>query len=419
MLLRVIWCRFMKKQFIWYFPIIYCSCLQASCSNLLRVLGGEWGSIDHVIVGSSRGAHVPDEVPQMLRAVLPEGKTLKYILENPGNPFDPKLLSQAERELEGFIAKLNSMGIKTSQPIVDDQFFSNPIVEKEFRIKSGLYAAMPRDGLLLLPPNLVVLSPMAWRSRQRESAAFSEVLESLKQSGLRVVQAPRPSLSDGSYVSDWHDTGDDKFQSVITEKEPLFDAADFIRFGSDIVGQLSHVTNQKGVEWIRSVLDKKYRLHIIEPNDTHPMHIDATILPLGAGKLLVHPERVPKELQQILQRSLFKDWQMLEAPYPNSGPRKAPLYFTSPWINMNMLVGSGWSFVEENDITMIDFLKRHQVEAIPMPFQHFQCLGGSFHCATVDIRWRKTEESVLHVGADLHIYMDQESGTYRVKRLFE
>jgi hypothetical protein len=50
-----------------------------------------------------------------------------------------------------------------------------------------LYAAMPRDNLLLLPPNIVVLAPMAWRSRYREHEAYKNVLIELKKLGLQVV----------------------------------------------------------------------------------------------------------------------------------------------------------------------------------------------------------------------------------------
>ncbi len=399
----------------------YASSLNAS--NCGKLLGGEWGPINHVIVGNPAGAHFPHEEASLLKATLPGGATLRHILQNQGRPFDSALVGKAEKEIQGFIARLNEIGVKTSQPKFSEDHFAQPILKADFQTKSGLYAAMPRDNLLLLPPNLVILSPMAWRSRQNEHAAYANVVQELQSLGLKVIEAPRPQLNDSTYVKNWHERSDGKFRSVINNHEPLFDAADFIRFGNHIVGQLSHVTNRKGVEWIRSVLDPKYHLHIVEFDDAHPMHIDATIMPLSLGKLLVHPDRVPTSLQKILRETLFSEWEFIEAPRPSEDRREAPLYFTSRWINMNMLVGANWAFTEARDQGMAQLLNKHGIEAIPVAFQNFQALGGSFHCATLDIRQRtqtQFDEDTQALGEieDTYFYRNVE-GEYKTKPLWE
>ena len=389
------------------------------CERILS-LGGEWGEITTVVIGNPVGARFPHEIPHMLEATLPAGKTLEEIISNPGRPFDPTLLAHASAEIDQVIMELKQLGIQVLQPNINEDFFANPIVQNAFRANSGFYAAMPRDNLLLLPPNLVVISPMAWRSRYREHEAYQDILRELQKIGLRVIEAPRPSLSDNTYVTGWRDQQDGIFRPVIRNEEPLFDAADFLRFGRHIIGQLSHVTNKKGIQWIRSVLGQEYRLHIIEFADEHPMHVDATLLPLSVGKVLVNPERVPKDLRDVLEDTLLHGWEMIEVPRPNEIPRETPLYLTSQWINMNILVGNRWAFVEKEDLNMAALLKAHGFEAIPFPFQHFQALGGSFHCSTLDLRRSEDIPSDdLTSNEDLHIFFDQKSRTYKTEPLHE
>jgi hypothetical protein len=141
---------------------------QAAINTVNPVLvGPEWGRIETIIVGNPKGARFPEEVSHMLRATLPSGPTLDEILKNPGKPFNRQLVLQANSEIDGFIQKLQEIGINVLQPMINEDFFSKPITTTHFKTRAGLYAAMPRDNLLFLPPNIVVLAPMAWRSRQQ------------------------------------------------------------------------------------------------------------------------------------------------------------------------------------------------------------------------------------------------------------
>ena len=98
-----------------------------------------------------------------------------------------------------------------------------------------------------------------------------------------------PELKDELYDYEWTEPQDGEPRAVvITEFEPTFDAADFMRFGRDIVAQKSNVTNEFGIEWLRRHLGDTYRIHVFEFDDSHPMHIDATLVPLAPGKLLIN-----------------------------------------------------------------------------------------------------------------------------------
>ena len=250
---------------------------------------GEWGDLETVIVGNPIGARFPSEIPAMLEATLPAGNTYKEIVENPGKPFPEAIVKRASEEIAELRAKLEERGVEVLQPEIGTDFFAEPIVQPDFAVESGLYAAMPRDNLLFLPPNKVILSPMAWRSRYREHEAYRDTLKVLSERGYEIIEAPRPRLSNESYNPTWSDSN--SFNPVITNVEPLFDAADFIRFGQFIIAQESHVTNRKGISWVRSQLPDNFNLHVVKFDDSHPMHIDASILPLRENLALINPTR--------------------------------------------------------------------------------------------------------------------------------
>ena len=226
---------------------------------------------------------------------------------------------------------------------------------------------MPRD-LLLVVGDQIIEAPMAWRSRYFASSAYRPLLKEYFRAGARWSAGPRPELRDELYVEGWTDQPDDEpFRSVITEFEPTFDAADFIRCGRDIFAQRSHVTNMMGIEWVRREIGDEYQVHVVELVDDHPMHIDATLMPLAPGKLLIHPDRVVEVPNQ------FKGWEVRRAPEPVI-PDGHPLYMTSKWINMNVLMlDETHMLVEAQDVPMRR-LAEARVHADPVSLPEFQQL---------------------------------------------
>jgi glycine amidinotransferase len=59
----------------------------------------------------------------------------------------------------------------------------------------------------------------------------------------------------------------------------------------------------------------------------------------------------------------------------------------SKWISLNVLMlDKKRVVVEKTQTSMIKALKDWGFEPIPCPFRNFATFGGSFHCATLDIR---------------------------------
>ena len=63
---------------------------------------------------------------------------------------------------------------------------------------SGMYAAMPRD-ILIVVGDEIIEAPMAWRSRFFEYRAYRPLLKEYFKRGAKWTTAPKPLLSDDLY----------------------------------------------------------------------------------------------------------------------------------------------------------------------------------------------------------------------------
>lgn len=344
----------------------------------------EWDPLEEVIVGRVEGATVPP-LDTALAACLSSDQR-EFFRTHAGKPFPPERIAAAHAELEELAHILEAEGVTVRRPDLVD--FSRPYSTPHWTSPCGFYAAMPRDFLLVIG-NELIESPMAWRSRYHEASLYRGLVKEYFRRGAAWTAAPRPELRDELYAEAHADHADHADHAgggpltyPITEHEPTFDAADFIRCGRDIFGQLSNVTNRFGIAWLQRHLGTAYRVHTVTFDDPHPLHIDGTFLPLAPGKVLVCPERVR------VVPPLFASWDVLEAPRPTI-PDGHPLYMTSKWVSMNILMlDEQRVIVDRQEEPLIRALKRWGFTPIPCSFRNFNSFGGSFHCATADIRRR-------------------------------
>lgn len=342
----------------------------------------EWDPLEEIIVGVVDGACVPTW-HVTLQATMP-GNQWDFYKKNGGKPFPGEKIAAAKKDLEEFVHILEAEGVTVRRPDAID--YTRGYSTMDWQSAGGLYAAMPRDVLLVIGDEIIE-APMCWRSRYYEPIAFRRLIKDYFKQGAKWTAAPKPELTDELYNYNYHETENmNDLEYVITEFEPAFDAADFIRCGKDIFYQKSHVTNQFGVEWLQRHLGSRFRFHELNVNDTHPMHIDATFMPLAPGKLLVNKQRLPHI------PDMFKSWDILYAPEPCI-PHSHTLYMTSRWINMNILMlDHERIIVEKDEETIIKAFKDFGLKPIPCSFKNFNSFGGSFHCATADIRRQGTLE---------------------------
>lgn len=343
----------------------------------------EWDPLEEVIVGILDSATVP-QWHVMLQATMPANHWEMYRARG-GQPFPPELVRAGNRELDELVHVLEAEGVTVRRP--DPVDWSRPFSTPDWTQPGGLYGAMPRD-LAIVVGDEIIEAPMAWRSRYFEVNAYRRLFKEYFRKGARWTAAPRPQLPDELYDLDRGEVEDEtRFDSVITELEPTFDAADFIRCGRDLFVQRSHVTNAFGIEWMRRHLAPTYRVHELEFDDTHPMHIDATFMPLAPGKVVVNPERVPRIPE------MFRGWDVLVAPRPQH-PAGAPLFMSSSWLSMNVvMLDEERVLVERGEESTARAFREWGLKPIPVSFRNFNAFGGSFHCATLDIRRRGALQS--------------------------
>ncbi len=339
----------------------------------------EWDPLEEVIVGVLDGAaSLTWEVGfEAVTAVEHMDRSRKYHRAHGGKRIEKLHSAIAQRELTEFVKVLKGEGVRVRRPEAIDH--ASPIVTPQWSTQGGNCQANPRDVLIVFG-NEILEAPMAWRSRYFEFLAYRKLCKEYFKAGAGWKSCPKPAMNERSYDFDWK-RGEDY---VTTEYEPLFDAADMARCGKDIFIQRSHVTNDFGIDWLkRSYPD--FRFHRVEFEDYRAIHIDATFVPLRPGLALTNPDR-PMKNTETLEWMKKCGWELIEAPR-STLPESHPWYHSFRWLSMNMLnIDEERVIVEAAEEPTINFLKDLGFKPIPVAFRNNYKYGGSFHCATVDIR---------------------------------
>jgi glycine amidinotransferase len=363
--------------------------LSSTTSTRLVRSFNEWDPLEEVIVGSLEGAVMPPSHITVTRTIPPLAAQLYRLFG--GHRYPRIMVDAARRELEGFVKLLQAEGITVKRP---DTMDFTVRARTPFWNSKGYCVACPRDGFLIVGDEIIE-TPMAWRSRYFEGHAFRKLFKDYFARGARWTAAPRPELRDELFDYKWtRPHKDEAVRYMITEFEPVFDAADFVRCGRDLFGIRSNVTNAAGFEWLRRHLARDgYRVHELQHQCRTAMHIDSTFVPLCPGKVLVNPEYLdPAKLPAI-----FKSWDILVAPRPDPAPLSAWRFRVSqcsPWISINVLMlDPKRVVVEASQRTLIAAFRDWGFQPIACPFLNYAPFGGSFHCATLDVRRRGELES--------------------------
>jgi glycine amidinotransferase len=347
----------------------------------------EWDPLEEVVVGRLDGATVPSDHAVVTCNISGMAARIHSLLA--GFRYPKFIIERAQRELDGFVALLESLDIVVTRPDPVDykKRFGTPDWSSR-----GFCNSCPRDSMLVIGDEIIE-TPMAWPCRYFETHSYRSILKDYFRRGARWTAAPKPQLTDKLYNPDFSiPKQGEPISYILTEFEPVFDAADFFRCGRDLFVTRSNVTNASGIDWLRRHLGENYRIHEIESRCRIPMHIDTTALPLGPGKLLVNPEYIDVErLPAILQK-----WDILVAPEPDPIDDRllGIVSLCSKWLNMNVLMlDEKRVVVDPHHKGMMRALTDWGFETVPCEFLYYAAFGGAFHCATLDIRRRGTLQS--------------------------
>lgn len=244
----------------------------------------EWDPLEEIIVGRLDEATIPSRHPVVSCNIPPWAARLQGVAS--GRTYPRRLVGPAQRELDRLITLLRSLGITVTRPDAVDhrRRFATPDWSSR-----GFCNTCPRDSMLVIGDEIIE-TPMAWPCRYFETHSYRALLKDYFRRGARWTAAPKPQLTDELFEKEFRTPGaDEPMRYILTEFEPVFDAADFVRAGRDLFVTRSNVTNAMGIEWLRRHLGPGYRIHEIESRCRTPMHIDTTFLPLAPGDVAVRP----------------------------------------------------------------------------------------------------------------------------------
>jgi glycine amidinotransferase len=343
----------------------------------------EWDPLEEVIVGSVLGAARMGFEPS-INAYYGKNDEIRNFS---GAPHLETEIFEAEDQLNNLATLLSKMGIVVRRPDAYD--FFEEVVTPDFSIKSQNCSACPRDVLLIVGTKIIEAS-MAQRARFFEYRVYRNLIKEYFKKGANWLVAPKPTMSDKLYVNNFcvdTEPFDADLHNALTDYEPCFDAASFVRFGKDIWYQPDLVTNDFGAQWLRKQLGSEYRIHRVKFYDKHPpQHIDTTLVPLCSGLALINPERPCADGTF----DLFKNngWELVPSP-----PSVQSVEFYSPevsnWISMNVLsIDEKTVVAEEKEDSLVKLLEKLGFKVITCPFDKVYKFGGGVHCCTADIRRR-------------------------------
>ncbi len=328
----------------------------------------EWDPLEEVILGNLDGAMFP-EWNTINRVTVPPGEWpgIEQLVGGAGVPYPPDLVAAARRDLAEFLAILKGEGVIVRQ--LRPAQFAAPFSTPAWGVKNGFCAANPRDPFLVIG-NEIIETPMADRGRYFEAWSYRELFKEYFQTGARWTAAPKPQLLDDLFVADYQlPAAGEPARFILTEFEPVFDAADFVRCGRDLFAQTSNVTNRFGIAWLQRHLGADYRIHTLENRSSDAIHIDTTFMPLAPGKVLVSSDYL--DLNNL--PSVLKSWDIL-VPSALVPIIHDPLRIVSNWIGINVLMlDEKRIIVEKRQEPLIKNLKEWGFHLILFSLQRF-CL---------------------------------------------
>jgi glycine amidinotransferase len=296
-----------------------------------------------------------------------------------------KITEEHTEDLDVFVNLLEKNNVSVLRPKTPPTLR----VTKTLCWSSTNYPALNVRDLTIIVGNKIIETPVASRWRQFENDYMKHIFLDYFKKGAEWISAPRPLVTDNSYdMSRVYQTADSKeyYESLRSKYaqeldcgvEIMFDAANCMRLGSNILMNAPTEHERLGAKWLQQVLGNKYKVWVVNITDHH---IDSVFLPLRPGLALITLDIVDK-LPAPLQ-----SWEFIRVPAMLSpGTSNGFIPLASEKIYCNIL-----SLSPEQIICMPEYyevlqskLKKYNIEAIPNKLRYSRLFGGGHHCLTLD-----------------------------------
>jgi glycine amidinotransferase len=322
-------------------------------------------------------------------------------------PLDDEKVAAANEQMDHFAAVLESRGVVVDRVEIHPSMrLGQPISTSDWACPYQYGANNPRDTALVVG-NEIVEAPVAKRSRWYEYLSLRPVLERYLKEDPEFLwtSAPRPRLTDESYVDGYFDdfhnawSAEERLRKLhdwefqLTEKEPLFDAADGLRCGRDIFWQASTTTNRTGFDWVKRYFAARgVRVHLTQfEGDLRPWHIDANLAIVRPG-LAIYNAQMPPRTPEFFELLKANDWELVPGALPADGKETGGavacggFFENLSWVAINcLMLDPGTACCPAHETAHMDLLSTLGVEVIPIPYDRVLEFGGSLHCTTLDV----------------------------------
>lgn len=370
----------------------------------------EWDTLKTVIVGTvenfSPGIEVLDRSPEVLNKAEAIAR----------KAYPQWYLDEVAEDLEGLCDILRKTGIEVLRPAWQERYcsFATPNWSA-----SGFDLYNVRDLHIIFGNTLVVSAPSS-RFRLFEFYAFQDLFyKHFFDKGFKWVYAPLPKLKEEYRhvlqrpLTELEDTEDKVHQQLsggahevfhyLDEDEIIFDAANIIRLGRDILYLVSSTGNHKAAKWLTHVLGGEYTVHLTYTYRSS--HLDSTILPLREGVVLLNGFRVKESTCPEVFRSWDRIYFTDVIPLPETEISfykqvRLPIYqelmsmgvmsslnnISSPWAGLNVLsISPDTVLVHDQQLPLIKVLEAKKFTVIPVRMRHCYTMLGGLHCTTLDV----------------------------------
>ena len=362
----------------------------------------EWDPLKEIVVGygdARAGLIFPQQGP--VSAELQE-KAKKLARE----AFPQWLVDEINGDLDGLCDVLRKSGAKVLRPKKPDDITFNIFATPYVSAAQEHHYNM-RD-LNLVVGNTVIESPSQEKHRYFEAMGLYDVWYDYfkNHGGFKWICGPKPAL-DGDYMINYYADGTAEYPDgqkyiKLADKEILFEAANTVRMGRDLLYLVSRSGNELGAQWLQSVLGGEYRVHTTD-KIYRSSHIDSTALCLRPGLVLLNAHRVtPETCPKIFdswEKIYFKD--IVKTPdsilkfqkevrlpihqkLAELGIQSTVDSIASDWIGINVLsIDQDTVVVDERQVPLMETLKKYGLTPVPISFRHSYYMGG-IHCSTLD-----------------------------------
>lgn len=342
----------------------------------------EWGPLKETIVGSVFNM-TPHNIDLSFKLFFNDN--IKDVFLKNSSVLQEKVISERQTDLDQLAETLKNLGVIVHRP---DKLQTISKFKTTHFEDYHSPCDNPRDQVLVIG-NKIIETPCIWRKRYFENDLLKTIFQKKSEEGADWIIAPRPLMKDESFDLeyarksknvniDWN-----HYDKMEKSFEMMFDGAQCLKFGKDIIMNVANKNHEMGYTWLKSILGETFNIHKVSLCDHH---IDSMLMPLAPGKLLINPESMLNQIEQLPLE--LQKWDRIIVP--EKCLPSADHHLASANIYTNVLpLGNNTIMVfsesKSPDFELVKTLEKNRFEVVHVRLRHSRLFGGGAHCVTLDL----------------------------------